>query len=69
MLMPNPNQFIMTFSEFLADAQTSDMFQQVEDEIAQEQKETVVVDSSARRDEEWGVLANQVVGQENFHLG
>jgi hypothetical protein len=67
--MSNPDQFIMTFSEFLADAQTSDLFQQVADEIAQEQKETIVVDSGARRDEEWGVLANQVVGRENCPLG
>ncbi len=65
----NPDQVIMTFDEFLADAQTNDLFQQVADEIAQEQKETVVVDSSVRRDEEWAVLANQVVGRENCLLG
>jgi hypothetical protein len=67
--MTNPDKAIMTFGEFLEGAQTSDLFQQVADEIAQEQKEIIVVDSSARRDEEWGVLANQVVGRENSHLG
>ena len=63
--MSNPDQVIMTFGEFLADAETNDLFQQVADEIVQEQKETLVVDANVRRDEEWGVLANQVVGREN----
>jgi hypothetical protein len=59
----------MTFAEFMADAQESDLFQQVADEIAKEQKETVVVDSGARTDEEWAVLANHVVGREHYRLG
>lgn len=63
--MSNPDQVIMTFGEFLADAQTNDLFQQVAGEIAEEQKETVVLDASVRRDEEWSVLANQIVGREN----
>jgi len=70
--MNNPNspqQAIMTFDEFLTDAHTKDFFQQVAEEIAQEQKEAVVVDSSVRRDEEWALLANQVVGRENCPLG
>jgi len=66
--MNTPDQIIMTFDEFLSEAQKNDLFQQVAKEIAQEQKETNIVDSSARRDEEWGILANQVVGRENFRL-
>ena len=53
----------MTLGEFLAEAQESDLFQQVAEEIAQEQKEAVVVDSGARTDEEWAVLANQMANR------
>jgi hypothetical protein len=62
--MNNPDQIIMTLNEFLAKAEPSDLFQQVADEIKQEEKETVLLDSVARRDEEWSLLANQVVGGE-----
>ena len=65
----NTDDVIMTFDEFLADAQTNDLFQQVAHDIAEEQKEAVVLDSSVKRDEEWAVLANQVVGRENCLLG
>src|SRR5258708_4828646 len=58
----NPDQVIMTLAEFLANAQETDLFQQVADEVEQEQKETIVVDSPARRDEEANLLANQVAG-------
>lgn len=60
-VVKNPDQVIMTFDEFLTDAQTSDLFQQVADEIAQEQKESVVVESGVRTEEEWAVLMHQVV--------
>jgi hypothetical protein len=62
--MNNPDQVIMTFAEFLSGAQTTDLFQQVAEEIAKEQNETIIIDSRARRDEEWSLLANQVVGGE-----
>lgn len=66
--MSEPDEIIMTYDEFLSGAQTSDLFQQVADEIARKQRETVVSDASARRDAEWSILANQVVGGENFHV-
>jgi N-acetylglutamate synthase/N-acetylornithine aminotransferase len=64
--MTDPQVTIMTVSEFLDGASTSDAFERVADEIAQEQNNTVRVDPSTRRDEEWGILANQVVGRENL---
>lgn len=64
--MSDPDKLIMTFSEFLAGAETSDSFEQVADEIAKEQEEAILIDPTARRDDEWGVLGNQVVGKENL---
>jgi hypothetical protein len=64
--MDNSDQVIMTFDEFLSGAEVSDSFEQVADEIANEQKDTILVDPDSRRDDEWGVLANQVVGRENL---
>ena len=61
--MANPDEIIMTFDEFLATAETSDLFQQVAQEIAHEQDQQVMIET-ARRDEEWSFLANQVVGGE-----
>lgn len=52
----------MTLSEFLSNAQESDLFQQVEHAVELEQKETIVVDSAARRDEEATLLASQFAG-------
>jgi hypothetical protein len=63
-VMKDPERVIMTFSEFRSGAQTTDLFQQVAKEIAKEQSETIIIDSRARRDEEWSLLANQVVGGE-----
>jgi hypothetical protein len=62
--MNNPDEVIMTFAEFLSGAQTTDLFEQVAEEIAKEQNKTIVIDSRARRDEEWSLLANQIVGGE-----
>jgi hypothetical protein len=62
--MTNPDKVIMTFSEFLSGAGTTDSFQQVAQEIAREQSDTIMIDARGRRDEEWSVLANQVVGGE-----
>jgi hypothetical protein len=64
--MNDPDKVIMTFSEFLAGAETSDSFEQVADEIAEEQKQPILIDAGTRRDEEWGVLGNQIVGRENL---
>jgi hypothetical protein len=64
----NPDQVIITFSEFLPGAVTNQSFEEVASEIAKEQKDTVRIDSSCRRDEEWAVLANQVVGRENLQF-
>jgi hypothetical protein len=60
--MSKPDQAIMTLSEFLSNAQESDLFQQVAQEVEQEQKEMIVVDSAARRDEEATLLASQFAG-------
>jgi len=65
---PNPEEVILTFDEFLAGAVPSDSFKQVAEEIAEEQKKAILVDSNARRDEEWSILANQVVGRENLRF-
>jgi hypothetical protein len=64
--MTDPHKTIMTVSEFLDGASTSDAFERVADEIAREENDAVRVDPSTRRDEEWGILANQVVGRENL---
>lgn len=53
----------MTFAEFFTNAHESDLFQQVADEIAKEEKEKVVVDPGFRTDEEWAVLTNQIANQ------
>lgn len=58
----------MTFSEFLTGAMVTDSFEQVAHETAEQQKVAIPSDSKSRRDEEWGILANQVVGQENLPL-
>ena len=63
-ILNNPDQVIMTVSEFLAQAESSDLFQQVAEDAAAERKKTIFNESSARRDEEWSLLANQVVGGE-----
>lgn len=67
--MSNPDQIIMTYDEFLAGAQSTNLFETVAKEIARKETETIISDSNARRDEEWSFLANQVVGGETFHLG
>ncbi len=64
--MENSEKVIITVSEFLVGALPSDSFEQVAQEIAEEQKDRLRVDPNSRRDEEWGLLANQVVGQENL---
>ena len=65
---PNPEEVILTFGEFLAGAVPSDSFEQVAEEIAEEQKKAILIDSNTRRDEEWSILANQVVGRENLRF-
>jgi hypothetical protein len=61
--MDNPDKVIMTFAEFFTNAHESDLFQQVADEIAREEKAKVVVDPGFRTEEEWAVLTNQVANQ------
>ena len=65
--MSTPDKVIMTYAEFLAEAQSTDLFQQVAEEIALEQKDALVVDSAARTDEEWAVLTNQIANQKTAH--
>jgi hypothetical protein len=65
---PNPEETILTFGEFLTGAVPTDSFQQVAEEIAQEQKNAILIDPNTRRDEEWSILANQIVGRENLRF-
>ena len=55
------DKIIMTVSEFLSGAQTSEL---VSDQAADEEQDAKMKDARARRDEEWSLLANQVVGGE-----
>ena len=55
------DKIIMTVAEFLSGAQTSDL---VSDQAADDEQEAKIKDARARRDEEWSLLANQVVGGE-----
>ncbi|MGA3267413.1 MAG: hypothetical protein ABSE16_11385 [Verrucomicrobiota bacterium] len=55
------DKIIMTMAEFLSEAETSEL---VPDRAADEEQEAKMKDARARRDEEWSVLANQVVGGE-----
>jgi hypothetical protein len=64
--MSDLHKMIMTVSEFLEEASPIGSFEKVAAEIAEEQKKAVRVDPTIRRDEEWGILANQVVGRENL---
>lgn len=57
----NPDKVIMTVAEFLCGAQTSAW---VEEKELEEEQEAKMKDARARRDEEWSLLANQVVGGE-----
>jgi hypothetical protein len=63
--LQNP-ETLFSFDEFIAGAERTDFFQQVAANLAEEERETIFSESIVRRDEEWGVLANQVVGRENF---
>ncbi len=60
-----PDKTIMTVAEFLSAAQTSDL---VLDDAGDEEKAKLKVVRS-RRDEEWSLLANQVVGGETAPHG
>ncbi len=66
MLMNESEKAIMTMSEFLADAKTNESFQQASEEIAAAQEKASLLDPGYNRAEQWGVLANQVVGCESF---
>ena len=57
----NPDKIILTVKELLSEAQTLDL---VEEETVGEEQEAKLKDARARRDEEWSLLANQVVGGE-----
>jgi hypothetical protein len=57
----NPDKIILTVQQLRDEAQTSDL---VEEETAEREQETRLKDARARRDEEWSLLANQVVGGE-----
>ena len=55
------DKIIMTVAEFLSGAQTSEL---IPDEAAEKEQDAELKDARARRDEEWSILANQVVGGE-----
>jgi hypothetical protein len=61
---PKPEDSIMSFSEFMKGSQRTQEFQEVLEEIRKEKREDLT--SSNRRDKEWGLLANQVVGKETI---
>lgn len=59
---PGQEDSIMSFSEFMKGSERSKAFQEVLEEIRKEKREAL--GSVSRRDEQWGLLANQVVGKE-----
>lgn len=61
---PKPEDSIMSFSEFMKGSERTNAFQEVLEEIRKEKREAL--GSGNRRDEEWGLLANQVVGKETI---
>jgi hypothetical protein len=60
----NTEDVFMTFDEFLKDSKPSSLFKEVSQEIAKDKLESLTADN--RRDDEWSVLANQVVGRETL---
>jgi hypothetical protein len=61
---PKPEDSIMSFSEFMKGSEKSTAFQEVLEDLRKEKRETLT--GGNRRDEEWGLLANQVVGKETI---
>jgi hypothetical protein len=61
---PKPEDSIMSFCEFIKGSERSNDFQEVLEDIRKEKRESL--GSGSRRDEEWGMLANQVVGKETI---
>jgi hypothetical protein len=61
---PKPEDSILSFYEFIKGSERSNAFQEVLEDIRKEKRESL--GSGSRRDEEWGMLANQVVGKETI---
>jgi len=57
---------ILTPDEFYTSAAETDLFEQVTSEIIEEDKKDPVDQTALRCARDWSVLANQVVGAEQF---
>jgi hypothetical protein len=57
---------ILTADEFYKTASDSDLFKKVTLEIIEEEKKNPIDEASLRYARDWSILANQVVGAEQF---
>ncbi len=60
------SQSQMSFEDFLAGSTPADAFNKVTEQIIKEESEKLIDEASAKQGEDWSVLANQVVGSEQF---
>jgi len=66
-MITNPNiedSFFMTLEEFLEGAERLPVSKKSSEEAAKDHMKLLT--ANAQRDDEWGLLANQVVGRETF---
>lgn len=59
-------KYFMSKEDFFDDAVDSEVFNKVATEIRKEESNILVNESRIARDKSWGLLANQVVGSEEY---
>ncbi len=59
-------KYYMTREDFFDDAADSEVFNEVSTEIRDEESNRLVDESRIERDKTWSLLANQVVGSEEY---
>jgi hypothetical protein len=57
---------ILTADEFYKDAEDCDLFKKVTRKIIEEERKNPIDEASLRYARDWSILANQVVGAEQF---
>ncbi len=62
----NIGKYFMTKDEFFDGAVNSEVFNKVSTEIRDEESNRLVDESRIERDKTWSLLANQVVGSEEY---
>ena len=57
---------VLTAEEFFKNAEDSSLFREVTQEIIEKEKNNPIDEASLRYSRDWSILANQVVGAEQF---